>query len=164
MHCCCGMVGRTQQREFIRMGRHAGEDLRDLNSGNVGFDGLEGPADGSRRVRLHIPGIQLAGATHQHQMDTVHILAALHRTRRLEAEEVGHRQPQEAERSRVQKIPPADTVTEMHSLVSIQSKHRNLSQSGRWGIIESPPQDVSYARWRYVPHYTLLPLSHGSSC
>src|SRR3984957_6148499 len=115
------------------MGRHAGKDLRNLNAGNVGFDRLERPADGSRRVRLHIPGIQLAGPTHQHQMDTVHVLAGLYRTHRLEAEEVGHRQPQEPERSRVQKVPPADTVTEMNSLVSIQSKHRSLSQPGQWG-------------------------------
>src|ERR1700733_4531364 len=141
------------------MGRHARKDLRNFNSGNVGFYRLERPADGGRRVRLHIPGIQLAGPTHQHQMDTVHVLAGLHRTHRLEAEEVGHGQPQEAERARVQKIPPADTVTEMRCFVSIQSKHRSLSQPGQWGESSAPPpQDVSYAQWRYVRHYTLMSL------
>src|ERR1700678_3194443 len=136
------------------MGRHAGKDLRNLNSGNVGSYRLERPADGSRRVRFHIPGIQLAGPAHQHQMDTVHVLAGLHRTHRLEAEEVRHRQPQKAERSRVQKIPPADTVTEMRWLVSIQSKHKSLSQPGPWGESSAPPPPgVSYARWRDASHY-----------
>jgi hypothetical protein len=63
-------------------------------------------------------------------MDTVHIFAALHRTLRLEAEKVGHRQAQEPQRSGVEKIPPADTVTKMSWLVSVKSKHGNLFQSG----------------------------------
>jgi hypothetical protein len=60
-------------------------------------------------------------------MDTVHIFAALHRPLRLEAEKVGHRQAQEPQRSGMEKIPPADTVTKMSRLVSVESKHCDLS-------------------------------------
>ena len=90
-------------------------------------------------------------------------LLGCHRTHRLEAEEVGHGQPQEAERPSVEKIPPTNAVTEMGSLISVKSKHCSLSQSGQ--SEESPmlpPQELPNARWRYVQYYTLWPQSLGS--
>ena len=54
------VIHAAHQRKLVRQLRHVREDFRDLDVRVVGLDGLERPANFARRIRLRVPGIDLA--------------------------------------------------------------------------------------------------------
>src|ERR1700733_5438503 len=107
------------------MFRHAREDLRDLNAGDIRLDRFEWSANRGRRVGLHIPGVELTRPANQHQLDTVDVFVGRHRTGSLEFQKLRHRQAQECEGPGVQKVTSSHTVAEVNAFVSVESKHRS---------------------------------------
>ena len=93
--------------------------------GTLVLIGLYGTADLGGRVRLHVPGVELAGRADQEQADAVDVLVGADGAGGLQREEVGKRQPQatEAERARVQEVAPRQAVAEMHGLVRVELDH-----------------------------------------
>ena len=88
------VIDGAQQRKLVRVLRHAREDLGDLDARNVGLDGLVRPANLGRRVRLHVPGVELARTAHQHQLNAIYVFLGIDGAGRLEGEELGQRQAQ----------------------------------------------------------------------
>ena len=118
------VIERPYQRPLVGVPRHAGEDFGNLDAGNVRLDRLIRAANFRRRVRLHIPGIELARSTDKKEHDHVDVaLVVVDRALRFERQEVGQTEAQHAGRTGVQEIAAAEAVTEADGFVVIESKH-----------------------------------------
>jgi hypothetical protein len=118
-----GVVHGPQERVFVRVLRHARKDFADLNAGDVGGDGFVGTADFGRRVRLHVPGVELAGPADQHQQNAIDVAGRLHRSGGLEDLEVPQCQAEERQRPRVEEIAPSQSIAEVNALFRVESEH-----------------------------------------
>ena len=155
---CGGVIHGAHQRELVSVLGHAREDFANLDAGDVGRDGLVGSADFRGRVRLHVPGVKLAGSPDQEQHDAVHVLVGIDGAERLQTQKIAHAQPQESERARVQKVAPGHSIAEVNRLVSVQPVHRSASSKGtnrprrprtKFCAMRSPRSRISsrWARW-----------------
>ena len=60
MHCSGRVVTRAHERKFVGQFSVSRENFRNLNIRALGLDGLKRPANLPRRIRFHVPSIQLA--------------------------------------------------------------------------------------------------------
>src|SRR5207249_11551274 len=92
--------------------------------------GLVRAADFGGRVRLHVPGVKLAGSADEEQHDAVHVLVRADGAECLQTQEITHAEPEESERARMQKVAPGHSIAEVNRLVSVQPVHRSASSKG----------------------------------
>jgi hypothetical protein len=118
------VIDGAEQRVLVRVLRHAREDLADLDAGDVGRDRLVRTANLGRRVRLHVPRIELARAADQHQHDAVDVARRIDPPRRLQHRQIAKAEAQQRQRSGVQEIAPPQAVAEVHALLRVESEHR----------------------------------------
>ena len=118
-----GVIDGADERVFVRMLGHARKDFANLDAVHVGRDGLVGAADFGGRVRLHVPGVNLARPTNEHQEDAVGVFLRIHRAERFQREEIRQGEAEEGERAGVQEIAPRQAVAKMARLVSVESVH-----------------------------------------
>ena len=104
-----GVIDAADQRELVGVLRHAREILRDLDARDVGLDRLVRPADFGRRVRLHVPGVELGRPADQEQHDAVDVIVG-RGAERAQAEPVGEAEAEDGERAGVQEIAPPQAV------------------------------------------------------
>src|SRR5262249_19190129 len=142
VYCDARVVDRSHQGELVGVRGHPREDLADLDAGDVGSNGPVGTANLRRRLRLHVPRVELARSADEEQADAVDVLVAAHRAARLQREQVRERQPQPAETERpgVKKVAPREPVAEMDGLLGVELDHgASGSTDCNWG--QSPGSD-----------------------
>ena len=100
------------------------ENFGDLNVRIVRADGLERPANFGRRIRLHVPGIDLAGRAQIENHDARTFIVSLwRRAHGLECRELCQRQPDGAERADLEEIAARDAVASRDRTVAGEFEH-----------------------------------------
>ena len=89
--------------------------------GDVGLDRLVRPANLGRRVRLHVPGVELRRPADQHQHDAVHVLFAVDGALRFQAEQRIQGEAEGRKGAGMKKVAPAESVTKFNSTVGIKA-------------------------------------------
>jgi hypothetical protein len=118
------VITTAHQREFIRELRVQRENLGNLDIGIVRADRFEGTANLTRRIRLHVPGIELAGRTEiENHDDRLLVIPFCDRTERLQRRVFRHGEPNGPQRSNLQKIPARQAVARRDRSASRQFKH-----------------------------------------
>src|SRR5215470_14790901 len=65
------VVHTADQRIFVGDLAHSRKNFANLNSWYIGLDRLVRTSNLRGRFRLHVPGIQLAGSTHQEELNDI---------------------------------------------------------------------------------------------
>ena len=111
MHRRCGVITGANERKLVSELRVQRKDLGDLNVRVIGLDGLERPADFARRIRFHVPGIELAGSAQiENQDDRLLVVALRDGAQRFEGGPVRECEAKGAERADLQEVAPRDTI------------------------------------------------------
>jgi hypothetical protein len=130
-----GVVHRTDKGELVGMPGHAGKVLGDLDAGDVGFDGLVGAADFDGGVGLHVPGVELGGASDEHEEDDVDVgFVGVDGAGGFEAEPLRQAEAKRGERAGVKEITAAEAVAEFDGFIGVQTEH-GLPPRGAWFIL-----------------------------
>ena len=95
----------AEQREPVRACGEERQQLADFDAGDVGLDRLVRAADLGRSVRLHIPGIELAGASHQKQLNDVKVIVLDHCSLGFKRHPVGQGKSHHSQHADMQKVP-----------------------------------------------------------
>ena len=70
-------MDRADDGVLVGQTRHAWEVLADPDAGDVGLNGPERAANVVGRVRLEVPGVDLAGAADEEEEDATHIAGGI---------------------------------------------------------------------------------------
>ena len=84
------VIDGAYQRVLVGVFGHARKHFANLDAAHVRRDGLIGTSDLRRRIRLHVPGVELAGSADQEQHDAVHVLAWIDGAEGFQAHQIAH--------------------------------------------------------------------------
>ena len=100
--------------------------------GTLVLMGLYGPRISDRRVRLHVPGVELRRPADQEQHDAVDVLVRSTAPWAFMPKKSVSPRPSIGERAGVQEIAPPQAVAELDGAVGIQAKHPALLLMEVW--------------------------------
>src|SRR5438874_179979 len=112
-----GVIDRADNRELIRVLGHAREDLRYLHPRNVGLNRPERAADLFRRIRLHVPGIELTRRAQEEEHDAVNVFVFACRPLILKTDVFRKGEAEHGERAGMEKVPAGHSITEAYRLL-----------------------------------------------
>jgi hypothetical protein len=102
--------------------------LANLDAEHVGLDRAEWAEDNVWGVRLHVRGIELAGAADQEQEDAVHVAAGVAGYLKV-AKRKAHRAGGQG--ADAEEVAASQAVAEVHPLVGSQGQHGSLPVKGQ---------------------------------
>ncbi len=70
VHSGAFVMHRPDQRVFLGVAGHAGEDFGNLDARNIGADGAERASDFARRIGFHVPCVEVGRAAGKQQEDS----------------------------------------------------------------------------------------------
>ena len=105
------MITGSDQRKLISQFGLQREDFGNLNVRIIGPDGLERSPDFARRVRFHVPGVELAGSAQiENQNDRFLVVALSDGAQRFESGQVRESKPKGAEGADLEEVAPRDAI------------------------------------------------------